>query len=75
MQTELHTAADVFRALGGIKDVATIAGASYSAASNWKAANRFPSKTFLSISSALHRKGLDAPASLWGMVESEQVAS
>jgi hypothetical protein len=64
---ELQTVAEVFEALGGIAEVARIAGTSYNAASNWKSFNRFPPKTFLLLQTELDAMGLRADPDLWGM--------
>lgn len=61
--------------LGGIPATAILTGADYKAAFNWKSAGKFPSRFFLVMSQELERRGFTAPASLWGMVETDRVAS
>jgi hypothetical protein len=63
----LKTVADVFEALGGNGGLEGITGSKPSAISMWKKAGKFPSKTYLAMTTALHAKGKAAPASLWGM--------
>lgn len=67
----LSTAAEIIERLGGINTVAALTNTSYRAAWNWKAANKFPARTFLVIDCELRKQGLMAPASLWGMEETE----
>lgn len=65
----LRNTSDVFEALGGTAEVAEIAGATYSAAHNWKAFGRFPPRKYVVLQRELARMGLAAPDSLWGMDE------
>lgn len=74
MERELTSAAEVMDALGGIDATARIAGARYKAAANWKSFNRFPSRTFVTLTRALRERGLCAPASLWGMAQAGAAA-
>ncbi len=66
-QTQLLTAVDVIDALGGTKAVAEMTGRTYNAAHNWRAFDRFPANTFLTIQRALDERGASAPSELWGM--------
>jgi len=75
MDTELTTTRDVIKALGGVPETAKLTGAKYGAAWMWTTAQKFPPRYFVVMSQALKQKGLHAPASLWGMVESEKAAS
>lgn len=63
----LETIAAVFDALGGNGGLEALTGSKTSTVSMWKAAERFPSNTFIVITDALHAIGKTAPASLWGM--------
>lgn len=74
-QTKLTTTKQVIDALGGFHAVAELTGSNPKAAENWKRFDTFPSKHFLVMSAALERQGKSAPASLWGMTETERVAS
>lgn len=69
MDTELESAAEVIDALGGLTPLAAMTGVSYRAAHNWKAARRFPPRTYAVMVEALRVKGHTAPASLWRMAE------
>ncbi len=71
----LRSTAEVIDALGGFDAVAELTGSKYSAVHNWKAFGAFPAKTFVIMTSELESRGLEAPASLWGMLEPERVAS
>lgn len=70
----LSTASEIFDHLGGTKNVAVIAGVSYTCAHNWKSFNRFPPRTYLRLTTALRKRGAKAPPSLWGMGEQESAA-
>lgn len=63
----LRTTNEVMDALGGTREVAAITGRTYNAALNWRNFLTFPSNTYLVMQTALHARGLVAPASLWGM--------
>ncbi|RZN19488.1 hypothetical protein [Bradyrhizobium sp. Leo121] len=63
----LQTVADVFEALGGNGGLESITGSKPSTISMWKKAGKFPSKTYVTMTAALHANGKTAPASLWGM--------
>ncbi len=75
MDRELSTSAEVISVLGGLGAVSDLTGAEYKAVSNWKSSGSFPSRTFLVLTGALRRRGFSAPASLWGMVGINEVAS
>jgi hypothetical protein len=74
---ELHTATEVFEALGGNSAVGTLTKSKPSAVSMWKRAGGFPSNTYVVMTEALRAAGKTAPDSLWGMKaasESENAA-
>lgn len=58
----------VVHALGGWGAVAELTGKRYGTAWQWKR-NGFPADTYLVLQAALRERGLEAPPSLWGMVE------
>ncbi len=66
---ELRTTAEVMKALGGVDAVCALTGSRYKNTWGWSRASTFPSHYFLVMYFALHKKGLAAPPSLWGMVE------
>lgn len=66
---KLTTTRDVMEKLGDTAAVARMTGRKLSAASNWKNFDAFPPDTFLVMQTELRRLGIEAPASLWGMVE------
>jgi hypothetical protein len=70
---ELLTASEVIRELGGLKAVARITGAKYSAAGNWPRIN-FPPDTYVALQNALNARGCRAPVSLWKMREPQDAA-
>ncbi len=59
----------VIEALGGTEAVGRLTGRKYSAAFNWRSFETFPPDTFLVMTKALHDRGMEAPPSLWRMVE------
>lgn len=63
----LDTLAAVFTALGGNPGVEALTGCKPSTVSMWKAAERFPTNTYLIMTAELQARGCAAPASLWGM--------
>jgi len=67
MQHQLQTVDEVVDALGGIKATATLVGAKYTAAHNRRTHKRSPAKFYLVLLDGFASRGLDAPASLWGM--------
>ena len=69
--SELQTVDAVVEALGGNRAVAElVGGCGHTAVSNWRrCTERFPSRTFLAMTTELKRRGLRAPSSLWQMVE------
>jgi len=69
IMNRLSSTTEVMDALGGTSAVAKLTGRKVSAASNWHSFAAFPANTFLVMQAALGAKGLEAPASLWGMVE------
>lgn len=72
---ELSTAREIMEKLDGADGIARLTGSKPKAVLNWKYFNRFPSRTFLVLNEALREKGFRAPASLWGMAESDRMAS
>jgi hypothetical protein len=69
----LSTAAQIIERLGGINAVGAMTDSGYRAVWNWKASNKFPSRTFLVMDCELRKQGLMAPASLWGMDEIDPI--
>lgn len=67
--TELETAAEVMDALGGNAAVADLTGSRATAVSNWRSFGKFPAKFYVLMTDELRRRGLRAPALLWGMTE------
>ena len=65
--SELHTADEVVKALGGTKAVADLLGRTDPAVSNWRKAGQFPAHTYLLIKDRLEKIGHFAPDSLWAM--------
>jgi hypothetical protein len=65
---ELRTKEEVMAALGGIQGLCALTGSGYGAVENWKRLETFPSRYFLLMTFALHKKGLGAPPELWGQV-------
>jgi hypothetical protein len=68
----LESTSDVMDALGGNRAVEAITSAKPSAVSNWRGSKVFPSNTYVAMTEALHAIGKTAPASLWGMRQSNQ---
>ena len=64
---ELRTKQEAITALGGIRAVATLTGASYGAVENWRRRKRIPPEFHNKMQSALRKLGHTAPGSLWGM--------
>ncbi len=65
----LNTAAKVMEVLGGNRGVQQLTGRTANAVCNWRAFKRFPSNTYVAMTSALKASGYTAPPSLWRMVE------
>lgn len=65
---DLRTTDSVIRALGGLRAVSALTGAKYKLVSGWGQSRTFPSRYFLVMAFALHRKRLNAPPELWGQV-------
>ena len=63
----LNSVADVVDVLGGRAAVARMTDRTTQAVTNWKAAQRFPSWTFLLLRQELASRGYAAPASLWSI--------
>lgn len=63
----IKTIPDVIKELGGIEKVRELTGRGQSAVLMWKHRNRFPSKTYATIQTALQKRGRIAPNSLWDM--------
>jgi hypothetical protein len=71
----LETFSEVWDALGGRQGLTGLTGAKTSTLSMWKKAESFPSNTYVAMTDALRAVGKTAPASLWGMKASSEVAS
>ena len=63
----LSTTDEVIDALGGNVVVAAITETSSSAISNWRAAGKFPARTYLLLKAELKARNLVAPDYLWAM--------
>ncbi len=74
MFTELSTASEIIKALGGPTAAGRIVGRSPQSANNWRIANRFPSNTFPILTRALAERGYTAPSSLWRIIERAEAA-
>lgn len=73
---QLTSAPEIIDELGGPTAVAKLTNRKApQVVSNWRAANSFPSNTFLAITMALRERNVSAPPTLWGMSEPERVAS
>ncbi|MFA7280817.1 MAG: hypothetical protein WC100_12040 [Sterolibacterium sp.] len=72
---ELNTTSEVLDALGGNAGVAELTGSKPKAVWNWRSFDKFPANTYAVMIAALQERGKTAPASLWGMKATEQVAS
>jgi hypothetical protein len=68
---KISTAAEIIERLGGINTVGALTNADYKAVWNWKAYNKFPARTYVVLDAELRKRGLIAPAALWGMEETE----
>lgn len=65
---KLRTTQAVINALGGLDAVCELIGANRKQAWNWQGrAGVFPANTYVVLIRALHRRNLDAPATLWSM--------
>ena len=69
MDSELTTATQVIKALGGPAKVAKLVGRGRRSQHvwNWGETGKLPSNTFLVLSQALERIGKTAPLELWDM--------
>lgn len=66
----LKTRADVIDALGGTMEVAAELDATYRAVHNWRRfSNHIPPMYYPYMLGRLHKMGLTAPASMWGIYE------
>jgi len=71
----LDSIEDIIDELGGLKAVGALTGRKSGVVWNWKDRKAFPTNTYVVMQAALRAKGVDAPASLWGMPEPERVHS
>lgn len=67
-ESHLTTNAQVLDGLGGDHAVAALTGANYKNVEGWRRADKIPSRYYPVMAYALHKKGLSAPAELWGVV-------
>lgn len=67
---QLRTKKQVWEALGRAPGISKITGANYKTAFASKYGETFPAKNYPVMIDALRKKGMSAPASLWGMTES-----
>jgi hypothetical protein len=65
----LQTVPEIITELGGPTAVGRITDRSPQSVVNWRAAARFPAKTFLILQSELAARNIEAPPSLWGIKE------
>ena len=74
---ELHTVEQIIAALGGQRAVRSLLGGNlkYNVVWNWCERKAFPPNTYKALKAALNAQGIDAPASLWGMLEPETPSS
>lgn len=70
----LETVDAVIDALGGTAAVARLVGRPAQAVSNWRKRGSMPAETFLVFDDALRARDLEAPSSLWGMVQAGEAA-
>ena len=71
MSRELHTASEIIDKIGGNSEVATLTGRKTQHVSNWRAAGRLPSDTFLIVSKRLEELGFTASPELWSITPAE----
>jgi hypothetical protein len=64
---KLQNTSAIIDVLGGNTVVAKMLGTTNAAISNWRAANRFPARTYLVLIEALERKDCTASDRLWSM--------
>lgn len=64
-----ETVDQVINTVGGTAAAARLVRASPASVSNWRAAGRLPSRTFLIFREALAALGATAPAALWSIDE------
>lgn len=70
------TVEEVFEALGGYQAVRELVPRkSSSAVLMWNFRKKFPANTFAVLNTALAAKGASAPASLWGMPQTEELSA
>lgn len=69
---QLSTVNEVIEALGGEQPAGALVGVGIKAVQQWKWQKQFPAKTYLAIISELGKSGLDADASLWSFVNSNE---
>lgn len=74
MTRTLQTADDVIDELGGTVATSRLAGVSPSQVSGWRSAKRLGTKSYLVIKQELAKRGMTAPAKLWGIDEPERVS-
>jgi hypothetical protein len=63
----LKSATEIVDALGGNVVVAQITSTTPKAVSNWRAADKFPSNTYVVLRNALALHKIVAPTALWSM--------
>jgi hypothetical protein len=63
----LDDAWDIIEAVGDIRAVMAMTGASYKVVCHWGQINQFPAKTYCILQVALNRHGGYAGPHLWGM--------
>jgi hypothetical protein len=66
MSDEIHTPADLIKAIGGVSRAAIVLGEKYpSTISNWIRAGTMPASKYLRHQATLKKLGIKAPAKLW----------
>lgn len=69
----LRTKPEVMQALGGIAGLSKLTRSGYKATENWSRAKTFPSRFHALMIWELRKRGLRAPASLWGQVTTPEM--
>lgn len=65
----------IIELFGGPSAAASALGTTPQAVVNWRARGTMPSRLFITHKRLLEERGIDAPASLWGMDEPAEAAA
>ena len=68
-EPELQSTSDVIDELGGNRAVSELTHVQAKTVWHWRNTEKFPAKTYLTITAALRMKGKKAPSRLWSMTE------